>query len=98
MSIAQIVLMRERAPVEVSFFLGDSLVAWISKKQGSISLSTTEEKYIAVATSCTQILWMISVGIFITGRQKAEYLFVIDGKLSLDDDEQEKVARPTVQR
>jgi hypothetical protein len=25
-----------------AFFLGDSLVAWISKKQGSISLSTTE--------------------------------------------------------
>ena len=24
------------------FFLGDSLVAWLSKKQGSISLSTTE--------------------------------------------------------
>jgi hypothetical protein len=25
-----------------AFFLGDSLVAWISKKHGSISLSTTE--------------------------------------------------------
>jgi hypothetical protein len=25
----------------VAFFLGDSLVAWLSKKQGSISLSTT---------------------------------------------------------
>jgi hypothetical protein len=26
------------------FLLGDSLVAWLSKKQGSISLSTTEEE------------------------------------------------------
>jgi hypothetical protein len=42
-----------------AFFLGDSLVAWLSKKQGSISLSTTEEEYIAAATCCTQILWMI---------------------------------------
>jgi hypothetical protein len=42
-----------------AFFLGDSLVAWISKKQGSISLSTTQEEYIVVATCCTQILWMI---------------------------------------
>jgi hypothetical protein len=42
-----------------AFFLGDSLVAWLSKKQGSISLSTTEVEYIAAATCCTQVLWMI---------------------------------------
>ena len=42
-----------------AFFPGDSLVAWISKKQGSISLSTIESEYIVVATCCTQILWMI---------------------------------------
>jgi hypothetical protein len=41
------------------FFLGDSLVAWLSKKQGSISFSTIEAEYIDVATCCTQILWMI---------------------------------------
>jgi hypothetical protein len=42
-----------------AFFIGDWLVAWLSKKQGSISLSTTEAEYIATATCCTQILWMI---------------------------------------
>jgi hypothetical protein len=42
-----------------AFFLGDSLVSWLSKKQGSISLSTTKEGYIAAVTCCTQILWMI---------------------------------------
>jgi hypothetical protein len=42
-----------------TFFLGNLLVAWLSKKQGSISLSTTEAEYIDVATCCTQILWMI---------------------------------------
>ena len=41
------------------FFLGDSLVSWLSKKQGSISLSTTEDEYIAATTCCTQLLWMI---------------------------------------
>ena len=41
------------------FFLGDSLVAWLSKKKGSISLSTTKVKYIDAATYCTQVLWMI---------------------------------------
>jgi hypothetical protein len=42
-----------------AFFLGDSLVAWLSNKQGSISLSTIKAEYIVVATCCTQILWMI---------------------------------------
>ena len=42
-----------------AFFLGDSLVAQMSKKQGSISLSTTEAEYIIDATCCTQVLWMI---------------------------------------
>ena len=42
-----------------TFFLGDSLVAWLSKKQGSIYLSTIEAEYIAATTNCTQILWMI---------------------------------------
>jgi hypothetical protein len=40
-------------------FLGDSLVSWLRKKQGSISLSTTEAECIATATCCTQVLWMI---------------------------------------
>jgi hypothetical protein len=42
-----------------AFFLGDSLVAWLSKKKSFISLSTTEEEYVVVATCCTQVLWMI---------------------------------------
>jgi hypothetical protein len=42
-----------------AFFLSNSLVAWLSKKQGSISLSTTEADYIAATTCCTQVLWMI---------------------------------------
>jgi hypothetical protein len=37
-----------------AFFLGDSLVAWLSKKQGSISLYTTKAEYITAATCCTQ--------------------------------------------
>ena len=39
--------------------MGDSLATWLSKKQGLISLSTTEAEYIIAATCCTQILWMI---------------------------------------
>ena len=41
-----------------AFYLGKSLVAWLSKKQTSISLSTIEVEYIAAAACCTQVMWM----------------------------------------
>ena len=50
--------MTERVQVEDHFFLGESLVSWTSKKQTSISLSTTEAQYIAAAECCTQVEWM----------------------------------------
>jgi hypothetical protein len=39
-------------------FLGRSLVSWVSKKQNSVALSTTEAEYIAVGHCCVQLLWM----------------------------------------
>lgn len=41
-----------------SFYIGNCLVAWHSKKQNCISLSTAEAEYIAAGSSCTQLLWM----------------------------------------
>ena len=40
------------------FYVGNNLVAWHSKKQNFISLSTAEAKYIAVGSCCTQLLQM----------------------------------------
>ncbi|KAG9458352.1 hypothetical protein H6P81_002860 [Aristolochia fimbriata] len=40
------------------FYLGTKLVAWYSKKQNSISLSTAEAEYIAAGSCCTQLLCM----------------------------------------
>ena len=39
-------------------FLGDRLISWFSKKQHSVSTSTTEAEYIAAGSCCAQILWM----------------------------------------
>lgn len=41
-----------------SYYLGGCLLSWLSKKQSSVSLSTTEAEYITTTTCCDQVLWM----------------------------------------
>ncbi|GJS82698.1 retrovirus-related pol polyprotein from transposon TNT 1-94 [Tanacetum coccineum] len=41
-------------------FLGDKLVSWLSKKQKSTAISSTEAEYIALSGCCSQIQWMRS--------------------------------------
>ena len=43
---------------EGSFFLGNNLISWLSKKQNCISLSPVEAEYIATGSACTQLIWM----------------------------------------
>jgi hypothetical protein len=59
------------------FFLGDSLVAWLSKKQGSISLSTIEADYIVVVACCTQVLWMIQTLVDLEVKYTARSQFIV---------------------
>ena len=39
--------------------MGPWLVSWFSKKKNSISLSIAEAEYVAAASCCTQLLWMM---------------------------------------
>ena len=43
------------------FYVGANLVAWMSKKQNSVSLSTAEAEYIVAGSCCSQLLWMKKV-------------------------------------
>jgi hypothetical protein len=38
--------------------VGNNLVSWMSKKQASISLSTTEAEYTTARSCSTQLLWI----------------------------------------
>eukprot|EP00253_Pinus_taeda_P001740 PITA_01740 len=42
-----------------AFYMGSKLVSWFSKKQSSIALSIAEAEYVAAASCCTQLLWMM---------------------------------------
>ena len=39
-------------------YMGSKLVSWFNKKQSSIALSTSDAENVAVASCCTQLLWM----------------------------------------
>nr|GEW47815.1 retrovirus-related Pol polyprotein from transposon TNT 1-94 [Tanacetum cinerariifolium] len=39
-------------------FLCDKLVSWMSKKQNCIAMSSAEAEYLALSTSCAQVMWM----------------------------------------
>ncbi|GJR83474.1 hypothetical protein Tco_0154259 [Tanacetum coccineum] len=39
-------------------FLGDKLVSWKSKKQDCTAMSSAKAEYVALASSCAQVMWM----------------------------------------
>jgi hypothetical protein len=41
------------------YFLRSSLVSWSAHKQSSVAQSTTKAEYVAAASCCSQILWIV---------------------------------------
>jgi hypothetical protein len=53
-------LLERKSTSRTCQFLGTSLVSWSSRKQSSVALSTTEAEYIAAASCCSQLHWMMA--------------------------------------
>jgi hypothetical protein len=49
---------RKSTSVTCQFF-GSSLICWSSRKQSSVAQSTTKAEYVAAASCCSQILWIV---------------------------------------
>jgi hypothetical protein len=47
-----------RSTSRATFYLGDCLVSWLSKKHSSVPLYIAEAEYIAATTCCPQVLMM----------------------------------------
>jgi hypothetical protein len=58
MLILWVVELTEKTLLVHVIFLS-SLICWSSCKQSSIAQSTTEAEYVAAATYCSQILWIV---------------------------------------
>ena len=48
------------------FNLGSTMIAWLSRKQTSVALSTTEVEYIATCSTCSEVVWLwkLLLGLF----------------------------------
>ncbi|GJS96488.1 retrovirus-related pol polyprotein from transposon TNT 1-94 [Tanacetum coccineum] len=44
--------------ISKGFPKGDKLVSWMSKKQDCTTMSSAEAEYMALSTSCAQVIWM----------------------------------------
>eukprot|EP00253_Pinus_taeda_P005329 PITA_05329 len=42
-----------------AFYMASRIMSWFSEKHSSIALSTIEVEYVATASCCTQLLWMM---------------------------------------
>jgi hypothetical protein len=51
-------LMIEGLLVALLFFLGANLVSWSSRKQATVSQSSTEAEYKALMNATTKLMWL----------------------------------------
>ena len=67
----------------VAYFLGRSIVSWLSQKQKVVAQSSCEAEYIAAATAACQGVWLRSLLGDLTNREAEQVVLNIDNKSAI---------------
>lgn len=67
----------------VAFFLGTSMVSWLSQKQEVVALSSCEAEYIATATEAQQGVWLERLLGDLLNRDPGKVVLNIDNKSAI---------------
>lgn len=65
------------------FYLGSSLVAWISQKQKVVALSSCEAEYIAATTAACQAIWLARLLGDLKNQEPKKLMLLVDNKSAI---------------
>jgi hypothetical protein len=60
-----------RSVTGISFFVDDSLVSWISRRQTTVALSSTEAEYLSLSDAVKEAIWLKGMLAELTGKEQS---------------------------
>lgn len=71
-------------------FIGNSCISWKSRKQNSVTLSSTEAEYVSLAQACQELIWIISLTEDLGLEQKLPIKIMEDNQSAIKISQSEK--------